>query len=93
MDYKTKLDDFFDEMVEGHLRVLCSENEKHKQHRKKIVAMSEQVEEVLKSLPAEKRKVIDEYLEEKNIEHYDEIRFLYKQGFKDGIKFKKDFEM
>jgi len=93
MDYKEKLEGFYDEMVESYLQEYCTEDPKRKDLRKNVVALSQKVELILKSLPEKDREIIDEYLGEKNTEHFYDVRYLYKQGFKDGIKFKKDFEM
>ena len=82
---------FIDELIEyglrEHKQSPMSEEERADRERERF--LSEQVDFYLKSLPEEKRELIDNYISSLRSVNYCDYKALLLYGFREGLKFAK----
>ena len=82
---------FIDELIEyslqEHKQKQMSEEEREDRERERFLA--EQVDFYLKSLPEDKRELIDNYISALRSVNYCDYKALLFYGFREGLKFAK----
>ena len=84
---------FFDEILEEHQRRLRAESEESKDINRRLLKLSDKVQEYMNTLSDNQRKVLTDYSDTRNEQEGENYHYLYLAGLKDSIRILKPLEV
>lgn len=93
MSIQETVDMFVDEILEEHLRRLRAESEECQEINRRLLKLSDKVQEHLNTLSDNQRKVLTDYSDTRNEQEGANYHYLYLAGLKDSIQILKFLEV
>lgn len=93
MSMQETVDMFVDEILEEHLRRLQAESEECQDINRRLLKLSDKVQEHLNTLSDNQRKVLTDYSDTRNEQEGANYNYLYLAGLKDSIQILKFLEV
>lgn len=93
MSMQETVDMFVDEILEEHLRRLQAEGEECQDINRRLLKLSDKVQEHLNTLSDNQRKVLTDYSDTRDEQEGANYNYLYLAGLKDSIQILKFLEV
>lgn len=92
-DFNDNLKEFLDSLMSDNLEILRSDNYSFVEMEDYEKEAYDAAEEILNAMPAEKKTIMEAFLEASIKVQGQKAEFLYQQGMKDAVRFLKFFEV